>query len=109
MTVRNLARTMSGQPGRQRWWRRKRNPIVCRKDRTITSGSVFLERIWDIVQLRRETDMLSDILGSRFLRTMIISAIQTNSEVYLRAWWALTFLPAQVVCHWGRNGLESKR
>src|SRR4051812_35837382 len=36
---------MSGLPGRSFRWRRKRNPLACRRRRTAISGLVFPERI----------------------------------------------------------------
>jgi hypothetical protein len=51
-TVRNLGRTISGQPGSCLTWMRKRKPNRCNKDRTASSGFVSLERILDMFQLR---------------------------------------------------------
>ena len=58
-TLRNLGRTMSGQPGRRLTWMRKRNPNLCSRDRTASSGFVSLARILDMFQ----APLLCDAVG----------------------------------------------
>jgi len=52
ITVLYFGRTISGLPGRSLQFILNRNPMRCRRLRTISSGFVFAERIRDIFQLR---------------------------------------------------------